>query len=234
MRKMLIFRKSDNCIGVTIVSKDNLIKDKEMNARYSWTSKANARSSEFLITKDEIKDLLKRLENTKHNFERVITRDIRSFCEIGVSLNYNELHFEFTWLGSSGNDLKGHREILILDLEKFVSWYNSDTEILKLLEKNTKKTFKLDIRCDLKEVLANKIVKNKFRSFISKLCYQEGVMTLYSDYMKYSFYFVKDSKFGGKYNGGIIFHKSNYDLVERYGKYNNNCEITSGRYGIHT
>lgn len=208
MRKLVKFGKSENCITVQTLCKDN--------AQHRYRN----RSSSFYFLKEELKLVIAGVKQC------IYSKDGYSWAE--VCKRERVVEFQIYWLHSNGYSINGDIEYITVDYKKLFDWFYSDGESMKVLHiDSTRKTPKFVFKESkmLKKVLENDMVRKKFVKHITHFMnYDADEILFYDDFCDYSFGWTEMRNGKRIMNGGLIFHKD-YDAPEN---------LSKGKYGVHT
>lgn len=208
LRTMVVLHMKDDFITLETVKND------KSEHRYKGKS-----YSDMYITKKEMEYFFEEDKLVAKSFDNIIS----------LYKTQNYISVELYWLHSNGYGIvEGHKEHFLLDYMTFDRWYwetKEDTfKMLNSIEKRSTKIEMLDTK-NLKKVIENKLIRKKFgRSIINLIDYRSTVVKVSSDWVDYSFYFMKYIGNQFSYNGGLILHKD----------YDNKENLAKAEYSIHT
>lgn len=207
-RKMIKFEKTELCIAISVIHKDNSEQGKPIRAK---------RSNKFYVPRESLRPLLENEDS------HILQRDLYSFAIL--QRVFNELNIEFSWLRLVNySELSGYIEEVAIPWEIFEKWYYDDSrKVLKVIENPGHRSPKITFCTNsvhLKDVVANPTIKKKFVNMLKYFMdFSCDEVKFYDDFVPYSFGWCcyKNGKLG--MSGGLIFHRnSTKDLLDGYYK----------------
>ncbi len=149
-----------------------------------------------------------------------IAHDYKSFLE--VSVMGCRVKFQFTWLKSYGNILKGEEQTILLPIETVLLILQSDQQchtVLSCQDYQKKNPIQFSSSKNLSAVAHNHIVRKKFQRFFPKFCDTWGhdfdSVKVLDDFLPFSFFFRCYRNGQQSICGGIILHGQE-DLKKSY------------------
>lgn len=163
----------------------------------------------FVILRRELERLL------QDNW--VLTKDIRSFAELRLKRTPSGdevLVIRFSWLKDAGDDnFIGYVETVQIPFAQFRDYLAKKETVgrewkILSLKKDWTPRFEFNSRHNLREIIANPLLRHKLGLFLSRnlrwIDYERFVIT--DDFVPYSFGFTGYTVNGAGVSGGIILH----------------------------
>ena len=144
--------------------------------------------------------------------QETIVRDCGSFAVLRKSKDGGTLTITFSWFSTSGDQLRGTRQIVEVPYEKVMAYVKAEPsgQALRFLSRDRDARYpRLIVRGKrLHEVAGNKLVRRKLSKFLRehfRWPYATEIM-LYDDLLPYSFYFEERVGEHRGICGGVILH----------------------------